>query len=152
MGNGNLILEDRLYTKDHEWIKKIGENKYRIGITDFAQYRLKDICGIELPKIGEYVQQSQSWGMIISNKATEGLYSPVSGKVIATNQENFGELTDIGDHSPTIKEYSGDFFNINKKPYETWLIEIETDDKIQLKNLLSPEDYKKEIEGLLKEE
>lgn len=147
MEKGKLVLEDRLYTKTHEWVKKVGENKYQIGITDYAQYELKDISAVELLKIGKEVKQFQEWGIITSNKGAIELCSPISGKVIATNQDNFGELSDERDEpSPTTIGYWGEFFNINKKPYETWLMEVETDDESQLGNLLNHEGYKKVVE------
>lgn len=143
MGKGELILEDRLYTETHEWIKKVGEKRFQIGITDYAQYHLKDIYVVDLPKTGEDIKQSQAWGMIESEKGASELVSPVSGKVVATNQDNFGDISGTEEPSPTAVRYGGDLYNINKKPYETWLIEVETEDESQLTKLLSHEDYKK---------
>ncbi len=145
MGKGELILEDRLYTETHEWIKRVGEKRFQIGITDYAQYHLKDIYVVDLPKTGEDIKQSQAWGMIESEKGASELVSPVSGKVVATNQDNFGDISGTEEPSPTAVRYGGDLYNINKKPYETWLIEVETEDESQLTTLLSHEDYKKLI-------
>lgn len=145
MGEGELVLDDRKYTKDHEWVKEVGKNRYQVGITDYAQFHLKTIGGVELPKIGEEVKQSESWGFITSNKACEDLYSPISGKVVATNQDSFGEIWDVTEPNPTTAGYIGAFTNINKNPYETWLLEVETEDKSQLEKLLSPDEYKEEI-------
>ncbi|MBM3200743.1 hypothetical protein FJZ53_07430 [Candidatus Woesearchaeota archaeon] len=149
MEKGELVLEDRLYTDTHEWVKKVGENRYQIGITDLAQYLLKEIQEIDLPRIGVKLKQFEEWGSIDSSKTSSVLYSPIGGKVIATNQENFGEVNNAnnpGEGSPTTFRYIGEFYNLNKKPYETWLIEIEADDESQLTKLLKPDDYKKEVE------
>jgi len=145
MGKGELVLEDRVYTETDEWVRKVGEKKYQIGITDYAQHQLKDIYAIDLPKIGTYLKQFQAWGAIESEKGANELVSPISGKVTSMNQDNFGDISGTEEPSPTVLRYGGDLFNINKKPYETWLIEIEADDENQLEKLLKPEDYKKKI-------
>lgn len=147
MVNGELVLEDRLYTDTDEWVKKVGEKKYQLGITDYAQHQLKDIVAVELPKAGQKFKQAQECGVIESQKAVADLYLPISGTVTAVNEpSNLGEVypENIEDH-PTRVRYGGDLCNINKKPYETWLIEIEVDDENQLAQLLSHEDYKKKI-------
>lgn len=143
MEDGKLVLNDRLYTKTDEWVKKVGENRYQIGITDYAQHELKDIYAIDLPKVGEKVKQFQSWGNIESEKGSNELCSPISGNIVATNQDNFGEIYDTEEPTPTTTRYGGDLFNINKKPYETWFVEVEVNDLGQLEKLITAEEYKK---------
>lgn len=148
MEKGELILEDRLYTETDEWVKKVGEKRYQIGITDYAQHQLKDIVAVELPKAGQKFNQAQECGVIESQKAIASLYLPFKGTITAVNDAaSLGEVypENIEDH-PTQIRYGGDLYNLSKKPYETWLIEIETDDESQLEKLLKPDDYKKEIE------
>lgn len=145
MGNGKSVLDDRLYTKEDEWVKKVGENRYQIGITDNAQYKLKDIYAIDLPKVGKELKQFEKWGYIESEKGANEMYSPIRGKVVATNEDNFGDITNVEEPSLTTTRYGGDLFNINKNPYETWLVEIETDDKDQLEKLITAEKYKRKI-------
>jgi glycine cleavage system H protein len=144
MAKEYLVLEDRMYSETHEWVKKAGKKRFQVGITDYAQDNLKDIYAVELPKIGENLEQFQAWGQIESEKGATELVSPISGKVVAINKDGLGDVFDTGETAKT-NVYGGDLFNINKKPYETWLIEIETDDEDQLGNLLKPEDYKEKI-------
>jgi glycine cleavage system H protein len=144
MSKEYLVLKDRMYTETHEWVKKIGKNRFQVGITDYAQYNLKDIYAVELPKIGEKLEQFQEWGQIESEKGASELASPISGEVVAINKDGLGDVFDTGETAKTYV-YGGDLFNINKEPYETWLIEIETDNEDQLKSLLKPEDYKEKI-------
>jgi len=144
MSKEYLVLDDRVYTETHEWVKKVGENNFQVGITDYAQDNLKDIYAVELPKIGENVEQFQAWGQIESEKGASELISPISGKVVAVNEDGLGDVFDTGETAKT-NIYGGDLFNINKKPYEAWLIEIETDDEDQLKSLINPEEYKEKI-------
>ncbi len=46
------ILEDRLYSKDHEWVLVSGSTA-RVGITDYAQDALGDVVFVQLPNVGE---------------------------------------------------------------------------------------------------
>ena len=144
MSKEYLVLDDRVYTETHEWVKKVGENKFQVGITDYAQDSLKDIYAVELPKIGENLEQFQAWGQIESEKGASELISPISGKVVAVNEDGLGDVFDTGETAKTTI-YGGDLFNINKKPYETWLIEVETDDEDQLKRLINSKEYKEKI-------
>ena len=144
MSKEYVVLEDRIYTETHEWIKKIGENTFHVGITDYAQDNLKDIYAVELPKIGENVEQFKAWGQIESEKGATELISPITGKVVAVNQDGLGDVFDTGETAKT-NIYGGDLFNINKTPYETWLIEVETDDEGQLNGLINPKDYKEKM-------
>jgi glycine cleavage system H protein len=144
MAKEYVVLEDRFYTETHEWAKKIGDERFWVGITDYAQDNLKDIYAVELPKVGETLEQFQAWGQIESEKGASELDSPLSGKVVAINTGGIGEVFDTGETAKTYI-YGGDLFNINKKPYETWLIELETGDETQTEKLLKPEEYKKTI-------
>ncbi|MDP2906585.1 MAG: hypothetical protein Q8O03_01455 [Nanoarchaeota archaeon] len=147
MEKGELILEDRLYTTEHDWIQKVGDKRYKVGITDFAQHALKDIYVIELPKLGQVLTKGQDYGILEASKDVFTLKMPITGKIIAINEkEKFGEINDDEGETATRVIFGGDLYNLNKKPYETWLIEIETDDESQLEKLLKPDDYKKEIE------
>jgi glycine cleavage system H protein len=139
-----VVLEDRLYTETHEWAKKIGDGRFRVGITDYAQDNLKDIYAVELPKVGERLEQFQAWGQIESEKGASELVSPLSGNVVALNTEGLGDVFDTGETAKTYV-YGGDLFNINKTPYETWLIELETGNEAQVGKLLKPEEYKRII-------
>src|SRR6266704_2891824 len=78
--------KDYRYTKEHEWVKIEGSTG-TIGITDHAQNSLGDIVFVELPKVGAEVAAHKSFGSVESVKAVSELYAPVSGKVIAVNEE-----------------------------------------------------------------
>jgi glycine cleavage system H protein len=144
MAKEYAVLEDRMYTETHEWARKIGENRFHVGITDYAQDNLKDIYAVELPKVGEILEQFQAWGQIESEKGASELASPLGGEVVAINTDGLGDVFDTGETAKTYV-YGGDLFNINKRPYETWLIELETKDEAQVDNLLKPDDYRKKI-------
>lgn len=117
------------YTEEHEWVK-VEDNKVKIGITDFAQDELGDIVFVELPEVGDEVTKDEPFGSVESVKTVSELYAPVSGKVVAVNEE----LED----APEL---------VNESPYEkAWMIEVEPSDISEVDTLLSPEDYEKHIQ------
>jgi glycine cleavage system H protein len=68
--------------------------------------------------------------VIESIKAVSDIYAPVSGTVTAANE------TLIDD--PEL---------VNEDPYgEGWMIELDPDDEADLEDLLSPEEYREQIE------
>ena len=126
------LPKDLRYTEEHEWIKKEDGNQYRIGITDFAQDELGDIVFVELPSVGDELKADEPFGSVESVKTVSELYAPISGKVVAVNEDL--------DDSPEF---------VNESPYEkAWMIVVETDDEAGYESLLSVEDY----EGRIKED
>jgi len=81
-----MIPKELSYTKTHEWAK-IENDIAIVGITHFAQEQLGDITFIELPQIGQKFNSGDEMGSIESVKAASEIYSPVSGEVIAVNEE-----------------------------------------------------------------
>ncbi len=117
--------EDLLYTKTHEWVKKEGEDKVRIGITSYAQSQLGDVVYVELPALDRTVKAGEVCTVVESVKAAYDIYAPVSGKVTEVNNdlENNSQL-------------------VNEDPYgKGWFFVIEIEDPQQLKTLLSSKEY-----------
>jgi glycine cleavage system H protein len=112
------------YTKTHEYVKMEGNVGY-IGLTHFAQDQLGDIVFAELPEIGREVRQGETFGVVESVKAVSDCYSPVSGKVVKTNDK----VVDAPDL-------------VNKDPHgEGWMIAVEIADAGELGNLMTGEEY-----------
>jgi len=123
------IPEDLLYTKEHEWLRMEG-NRGRVGITDYAQHSLGDIVFVELPPVGKEFKAGEAFGVVESVKSASDIYMPVSGKVVAVNEELI--------NSPQI---------INQDPYgKGWMIEIEPSNPEEIKGLLDASGYKKLVE------
>ena len=78
------ILENLIYTKEHEWLRAEG-NKIYIGITDFAQSELGDIIFVEALGTGDSVEMGASIGTIEAVKTVADVYSPIPGKIIEVN-------------------------------------------------------------------
>ena len=123
------IPDDCRYLESHEWART--ENgTIRVGITDFAQDELGDVVFVELPEVGDAVGIENAFGVIESIKAVSDIYAPVSGTVTAANE------TLIDD--PEL---------VNEDPYgEGGMIELDPDDEADLEDLLSPEEYREQIE------
>ncbi|KJS84703.1 MAG: glycine cleavage system protein H [Peptococcaceae bacterium BICA1-8] len=79
-----MYPENLKYTKEHEWVDL--ETK-KIGITQYAQEALGDVVFVELPEVGTILEVGDSIGVVESVKAVSDIYAPVSGKVIAVNEE-----------------------------------------------------------------
>ncbi len=124
---------DLKYTKSHEWAK-IDGNKARIGITDYAQLKLNDIVYVELPEVGDELNKGETFGVVESVKAASDVYAPLSGKVIAINENVV--------NSPEL---------LNEDPYANWLVEIELTNPSEEEELLDVESYKKVVEEEEKE-
>lgn len=123
------IPKELLYSKEHEWVK-VEEGKATIGITDFAQSELGDIVFVELPEVGDEITLDQPFGSVESVKTVSELYAPVSGKVVAINEE----LLD----NPEF---------VNESPYGTaWMITVELTNDSEVENLLNADAYAELIE------
>lgn len=122
------LPEELLYSKEHLWIRVEG-GRAVVGITDHAQEQLGAINVLELPDLGDELEQDDSFGTIEARKTVAELYAPVSGTVIEVN-------TEVLD-SPEI---------VNDDPYDSgWLLVIEMSDAEELKLLMSAEDYLEQV-------
>ncbi|MEM0129587.1 MAG: glycine cleavage system protein GcvH [Thermoplasmata archaeon] len=78
------ILDDRTYTKSHEWWKTEGD-RITLGITDHAQSELTDIVFVDLPKVGAEVHAGQSMLVLESVKTVADVYAPTDGSIVEVN-------------------------------------------------------------------
>lgn len=119
---------DIRYTAEHEWIRVEGEEAY-VGITDYAQSELGEIVFVDVPTIGEEVAQGDVFGSIEAVKTVSDLNIPVTGEVLAINEEL--------DAQPEL---------VNNDPYgEGWIIKIAVKDIAELDNLMDAEAYQATI-------
>ena len=82
----STVLGNLKYSKEHEWLK-IEDGIATVGITDHAQSELGDIVFVELPEVGDNFDKDDSFGTVEAVKTVAELYSPISGQVVAINQE-----------------------------------------------------------------
>jgi glycine cleavage system H protein len=118
------IPSDLQYTKEHEWVAPTSTAlRIRMGITDYAQGALGDIVYVQMPKVGETVVADKVCGEVESTKSVSEIFAPVSGTVVAINEElaNAPEL-------------------MNSDPYGAgWLVEIEV--PVEPSGLLTAAEY-----------
>ena len=120
-----------LYTEEHEYLNQTDEDHvYTVGITDYAQGELGDIVFVELPEEGDSFGQGDTFGTVEAVKAVSDLYMPVTGEVVAVNE-------DLND----------DPSRVNTDPYgEGWMIRIRATEPDQLDALMNASAYEKHIE------
>ncbi|MGI9306873.1 MAG: glycine cleavage system protein GcvH [Gammaproteobacteria bacterium] len=113
------------YTREHEWIEPAGENRWRVGITNFAQEQLGDVVSVELPETGQALAKGGDCAVIESVKAASDIYAPAAGEVAAVNEE----LAD----NPAL---------VNEDPENAgWLWEMTIKDESELAGLMDAEQY-----------
>ncbi len=118
------IQDGLYYTKHDEWVRVEGDEAV-IGVTDYAQDSLSDIVYLELPDVGESIEQEEVFGVVESVKAAADLFAPLSGEVIESNEA----LLDTPE-------------TVNEDPYgDAWLIRINMSDASEIGDLMSADDY-----------
>jgi glycine cleavage system H protein len=118
------IPKNLKYAKSHEWVRVEGGVAV-VGISDHAQHELTDIVYVEVPEIGVRAQAGKECAVVESVKAASDIYAPVSGEVVAVNDELNG--------APEL---------VNQDPYGNgWIFKIQMSNPGELNDLLSPDDY-----------
>lgn len=72
------------FTNDHEWVE-INGDQATVGITNYAQDQLGDVVFVELPDVGDEIDQGDETGVIESVKAASEVFAPISGKILEVN-------------------------------------------------------------------
>jgi len=122
--------EGLLYSKEHEWVKFNGDAAV-VGITDYAQNSLGDIVYVELPRVGQTIEQFATVGVIESVKAVSDLFTPVGGEVL--------EINAAIEADPAV---------VNRDAFgEGWLYKVKVQDSSEGEKLLSPADYDALVSG-----
>ena len=113
------------FTEEHEWILVDDAGVGLVGISQHAADSLGDVVFVDLPQVGDNVEQFGKLGEIESVKAFSELFSPVSGAVVEVNDS----LTDAPDL-------------INENPYESgWMVKIQLSDLSEIDKLMSASEY-----------
>lgn len=119
------IPDGLAYTAEHVWVEDEGGDTVRLGISDFAQDQLGDVVFLDLPAAGATMQQHEKMGEIESIKSVSDLFAPVSGEVLARNEEAVAKPE-----------------SVNAAPYsDGWLLRVRLSDPDELGNLLTAEAY-----------
>lgn len=95
------------FAETHEWADLENDDLVWVGISNHAQEALGDVMFFQAPTLGQQVKQGEAIAVIESVKAASDIHAPVSGEIVALNEEV--------DASPEI---------VNEKPYGVWLFKI----------------------------
>jgi len=117
------------YTDHDEWVRVEGD-VVTVGITHFAQDQLGELVHVELPEVGDSVEQGEEACEVESVKAVAEIYAPLSGEVVEVNEA----LED-------------DAEQVNNAPYDAWIFKVRMTDSGQLDGLMEPGDYRSKIGG-----
>jgi glycine cleavage system H protein len=116
------------FAETHEWADQGSDGLVWVGISNHAQEALGDVMFFQAPKLGQQVVQGEAIAVVESVKAASDIHAPISGEVVALNEEV--------DSSPEL---------LNENPYGIWLFKIKptSDESLsaELNQLMSLEKY-----------
>ncbi|WP_114418771.1 glycine cleavage system protein GcvH [Marinospirillum perlucidum] len=104
------MSQEKRFCSTHQWVEFSETGRVKIGISDHAQDALGDIVYVELPAAGAEFKAGEAIATIESVKTASEIQSPVSGRLIAANEQ----LED----DPEL---------LNEAPLATWVFELEVD-------------------------
>jgi glycine cleavage system H protein len=116
------------YSKEHEWVLLGDDGIALIGISNYAKNSLGDLVYVELPEVGSKFKQDEHFAIVESVKAASEVYAPISGEVVAINEE--------AENNPEI---------LGEDIAQGWIIKMKLDDPKQVENLMDLEEYNKFI-------
>ena len=126
-----MVSDEILYTRTHEWLKREGETRITLGITDHAQEELGDIVGVELPIVDAEFAKEDPIGVIESVKAVSDVNCPINGKIV--------EINEVLEENPEL---------INEDPFgKGWITIIEMEDESELDEFMNQEEYQSFIDA-----
>jgi glycine cleavage system H protein len=113
------------YTTTHEWIEII-DSEGIVGITERAQQAYGDIVFVELPLVGDELEQEDTIGRIeVADGGTFPVFAPVTGEIIEVNSA----LEDDPDL-------------INRSPEgDGWICRMSIEGPRELDILMGPDEY-----------
>lgn len=124
------MKEDIMYTKTHEWGRKLEDGVLEVGLTDYAQSELGDLVFVNLPQEGDEAVAGESIADVESVKAVSDIYSPVTGIVCEINEDLLDQPERInqdafGTWLFRINEITDEGEWIDKEAYEAFIKEEE---------------------------
>ena len=119
------IPGDLKFLRSHEWARVDDNGRVTVGISEHAQGQLGDLVYVELPNVGDHVDQGGSCAVVESVKAASDVYAPVAGEVIEGN----AALADAPEA-------------VNQDPYGSgWLLKMKIADAAAADGLLDAAGY-----------
>ena len=111
-------------SKRHVWVG-IEDPHARLGLTNYIQEAVGTVISVEMPDIGDQIEEGEIFAEIETASTVHELVAPVTGTVLAVN--------------PHLEEHPA---VINEDPYsDGWLIEVRLKDHSELDTLMDMEEY-----------
>lgn len=121
----NKIPNELRYTRTHEWVRVEDDGTVVVGITDHAQSTLGELVFVDLPDVDHIGHAGDDVCVVESVKAASDIYMPISGKIIAVNNDL--------EEAPSL---------INSDPYgDGWLFKVQPIDIEEFSELLDADAY-----------
>ena len=120
----NMAEKDVKVSEHHVWVG-VDDPHVHLGLTNYIQGALGTVISVELPDIGDKIEEGEVFAEIESVSTVHEFVSPISGTVLAVNPR-------LGSHAAII----------NEDPYcEGWLIEVRLNDDSRLHDLMDMDEY-----------
>jgi glycine cleavage system H protein len=121
----------KYYSEDHIWVEIRGDEA-TVGISQYAVDELGEIESIELPVEDEDVIVGEDIGLLESSNNSQSIYAPISGTIIAVNEE-----------------LESDPVLINDSPEEKgWICKMTNIDDSELDDMMDETFYRKYLRSL----
>jgi glycine cleavage system H protein len=111
-------------SKEHVWVG-VEDQHVHLGLTNYIQSELGKVISVELPDIGDKIEEGEIFAEVESVSTVHELVAPVSGTVLSVN--------------PHMEEHPA---IINEDPYnEGWLVEVKLKDESEVDSLMDMDEY-----------
>ncbi|MDR3329110.1 MAG: glycine cleavage system protein GcvH [Prevotellaceae bacterium] len=121
--------ENLKYTAEHEWVLAEADGTATVGITDYAQSQLGDVVFVDVSAVGEALAKGDTFGAVEAVKTVSDLFMPVSGQVLALNDE-LGSRPEL----------------VNQDPYgKGWMVKVKMSAPAELGTLMDAAAYAKSM-------
>ena len=123
----------KYFTEDHVWVEIRGDEA-TVGISQHAADELGDIDYIELPLEDEDIIVGDDIGLLESTVDSMAIYAPLSGTILAVNEE-------LENEPSLISEFPED---------KGWICKINNIDDSELDDMMNEVSYKKYLRTMNK--
>ena len=119
-----MIEKEVKVSKQHVWVG-VEDRHVHLGLTNYIQGALGSVLSVELPDVGDSIEEGEIFAEIESASTVHELVSPVTGTVMAVNSALEDNLAVI-----------------NEDPHsEGWLIEVRLKNEEELDSLMDMDEY-----------
>lgn len=111
-------------SEQHVWVG-VDDQRVHLGLTNYIQSELGKVISVDLPDVGDKIEEGEVFAELESVATVHELLSPVTGTVMAVN-------SNLEEH-PAV---------INEDPYnEGWLIEVRLKNEAEIESLMDMDEY-----------